>query len=55
MKNASIYFNDAVKNGYTKKRSYENILYGTYYYLGLINYKFHNYAASLLDFKKGYA
>ncbi len=55
MKTASIYFNDVVKNGHSKKRGYENILYGTYYYLGLINYKFHNYTASLLDFKKGYA
>lgn len=54
-KTAYAYFNDVVKNGYSKKKGYENILYNTYYYLGIINYKFYNYKASLLDFKKGYA
>ena len=54
IKMASIYFNNVVRNKYSKKKDYENILYNTDYYLGLINYKTHNYKLSLLYFKKGY-
>lgn len=54
IRNALLYFNDIVKNRYSKEPDYAIILYNTYYYLGLINYKFHNHKTSLLYFKKGY-
>ncbi|MHB8231559.1 MAG: tetratricopeptide repeat protein [bacterium] len=54
LKAANMYFNLAIKNGYAAEKNNKNILYGTYYYLGLINYKFNNYKFSLMYFKKGY-
>ncbi len=50
LKMAASYFNRLIKI----VRNNKNISYGTYYYLGLINYKFNDYALSLLYFKKGY-
>lgn len=54
MKAAAFYFNDILKNRNTNAQNYKKIMYGAYYYLGLINYKFGNFKASLLYFKKGY-
>ncbi len=51
---ALFYFDSIIKSGHSAKQDYA-ILYDTYYYLGLINYRFHNYRTSLLYFKKGYA
>ncbi|MHB1697302.1 MAG: tetratricopeptide repeat protein [bacterium] len=54
LKAADMYFNMAIKNGYAKEKNNKYILYESYYYLGLINYKFNKYKLSLVYFKKGY-
>lgn len=54
IKTAEFYFYRILKNGYAKEKNNTNILYGTYYYLGLINYSYKNYRPSLEYFKKGY-
>jgi tetratricopeptide (TPR) repeat protein len=54
LKAADMYFNEVIKNGYAEEKNNKNILYGTYYYLGLISYSDKNYRLSLEYFKKGY-
>jgi|GEM_PF-6951726 len=54
LKAADAYFNEAVKNNYAKEKNNADILYETYYYLGLINYSNKNYKLSLEYFKKSY-
>ncbi len=50
LKTAATYFDRLIKIVKNNK----NVLYDTYYYLGLINYKFNDYNLSLLYFKEGY-
>ena len=54
LKAAGMYFNEVTKNGYAEEKNNKNILYGTYYYLGLISYSYKNYRLSLEYFKKSY-
>ena len=54
LKAAAAYFNEAIKNGYAEEKNNKNILYGIYYYLGLISYSDKNYKLSLEYFKKSY-
>jgi tetratricopeptide (TPR) repeat protein len=51
---AEYYFEQILNNGFSKEKKNKNILYGTYYYLGLINYSQKKYKLSLGDFNKGY-
>lgn len=53
LKPAGNYFNMVVSQGKHGDGN-EAELYGAYYYLGLINYSYRNYKASLEYFKKGY-
>ncbi len=55
LKTANAYFGLIPKNAYAKEKDNKNILYGAYYYTGLINYALKNYKTSLLYFKKSYA
>ncbi|MGC8554434.1 MAG: hypothetical protein ACP5NA_02970 [Candidatus Acidulodesulfobacterium sp.] len=51
---AEYYFEQILNNGFSKEKKNKNILYETYYYLGLINYSQKKYKLSLDDFNKGY-
>ena len=51
---AEYYFKQILNNGFSKEKKNKNILYETYYYLGLINYSQKKYKLSLDDFNKGY-
>ncbi len=51
---AEYYFEQILNNGFLKEKKNKNILYDTYYYLGLINYSQKKYKLSLEYFNKGY-